>query len=86
MHLACGGGHTAITELLIAKGADVEAKNNVRQGDKGNEEILRGHVQTARAIPRAELNGQSAIKTKAIIGVGLASVDGWSIEAWQSDY
>ena len=31
---------TATAELLIAKGADVEAKDWVRQGDKGDEEGL----------------------------------------------
>ena len=35
MHLACKNGETATAELLIAKGADVEAKDKVRQGDKG---------------------------------------------------
>jgi ankyrin repeat protein len=29
---ACDNGHTATAELLIAKGADVEAKDKVRQG------------------------------------------------------
>ena len=58
MHLACGMGHTGTAELLIAKGADVEAKNDVRQGDKGHGEALRGHAQTATAIVGAELGGQ----------------------------
>ena len=35
MHMACLRGKTATAELLIAKGADVEAKDKVRQGDKG---------------------------------------------------
>ena len=35
MHHACAGGHTATAELLIANGADVEAKDEVRQGDMG---------------------------------------------------
>ena len=35
MHWACEKGHTGTAELLIAEGADVEAKNVVRQGDKG---------------------------------------------------
>jgi ankyrin repeat protein len=30
---ACQFEHTAIAELLIAKGADVDAKDEVRQGD-----------------------------------------------------
>jgi ankyrin repeat protein len=30
--MACQDGHTATAELLIAKGADVKAKNKVRQG------------------------------------------------------
>ena len=33
--MACENGHTAIAELLIGKGADVEAKDRVRQGDNG---------------------------------------------------
>jgi len=35
LHWACWKGHTATAELLIGKGADVEAKDGVRQGDKG---------------------------------------------------
>ena len=35
MHVACHQGRTATAELLIAKGADVEAKDKVRQADKG---------------------------------------------------
>ena len=34
LHYACQNGHTAIAELLIGKGADVEAKEKVKQGDK----------------------------------------------------
>ena len=33
--MACKEGQTRTAELLIAKGADVEAKDDVRQGDKG---------------------------------------------------
>ena len=58
LFLACWKGQTAIAELLIAKGADVEAKDYVRQGDKGDGEALRGHAQTATAIVGAELSGQ----------------------------
>jgi ankyrin repeat protein len=31
---ACVNGHTATAELLIAKGANVEAKDRVRQGKR----------------------------------------------------
>ena len=31
LHIACSDGHTDIAELLISKGADVEAKDQVRQ-------------------------------------------------------
>ena len=31
LHLACQGGKTAIVELLIVKGADVEGRSEVRQ-------------------------------------------------------
>ena len=33
--LACEYGHTTTAELLMAKGADVEAKNNVSQSPQG---------------------------------------------------
>ena len=58
LHLACGMGHTGTAELLIAKGADVEAEDEVRQGDKGDGEAMRGHAQTATAIVGAEPGGQ----------------------------
>jgi hypothetical protein len=30
---ACGGGHTATAEMLIAKGANVNTKDNVNQDE-----------------------------------------------------
>jgi len=39
--LACDKGKTATAELLLAKGADVEAKNHVRQAGMGDEGVER---------------------------------------------
>ena len=59
--MACERGKTATAELLIAKGADVEAKGEVRQGDKGG----------WRGVERA--GEKPIIVTKVVIGVGLVS-------------
>jgi ankyrin repeat protein len=40
---ACENGHTAIAELLIAKGADTEAKDDVRQRQFEWDECLEGN-------------------------------------------
>jgi hypothetical protein len=37
---ACEKGHIVTADLLIAKGADVEAKNKVRQGDISTRWVL----------------------------------------------
>jgi ankyrin repeat protein len=48
--LACENGQTAIAELLIAKGADMEAKDKVRQGDRVEGEDLKRHTTSETAI------------------------------------
>ena len=54
LHVACEKGHTATAELLIAKGADVEAKNEVGHWQDG--EALGWHAQSEKAIVRAKLD------------------------------
>ena len=75
LHWACRNGHTGTAELLIAKGADVKAKDDVSQGDKG------GWRGVERACPDSDSHRWSRIKRKAVFGLGLASEDGCRLEA-----
>ena len=56
LHEACQNGQTGTAELLIAKGADVEAKANVRQGNKG------GSRSVERTCPDSDSHRWSRIK------------------------
>ena len=40
LHRACGSGHVAVAEKLIANGADVEAKDEVRDCGRNEKEIV----------------------------------------------
>jgi len=80
LHLACVHGHTATAELLIAKGADVEAEDDVRQGDKGD---WRG---VERACPDGDSNRVSG--SRGIMSHRDESSDwcGASVSGWLVDH
>ena len=49
--MACQHGHMVTAELLIAKGANVEAKSYVRLGTRrGDAEASAGHAQRQAAV------------------------------------
>ena len=85
---------TATAELLIAKNADIEAKDGVSQffmeislGEGGGRatrpplELPLGHAPTELGITRAETGRSSAVLERSIIRVGTCSECACSVEA-----
>jgi len=87
LHLACGYGHIGTAELLMAKGADVEAKDKVGQGDRG------GWRGVERTWPDSDSHRWSRIgrtmshcdESSVWCQAGVRLWDGCRLEAWQGD-
>jgi hypothetical protein len=66
---ACYNGQTDAAELLLAKGADVEAKDKVSQGDSDLLRIVEGRcsdpVWNCQELP------VEAVRTRGLLFVGL---------------